>query len=80
MLERPLGCADYRSDSPLFKLVWGRDFRAANAEARVFEKGAQRVDRRDVFGDRRHPPRLTNRVPSAAPCIAANTNWGCVNR
>jgi hypothetical protein len=33
IFERPLSCADYRSGSPAFRLVWGRDFRPANAEA-----------------------------------------------
>lgn len=33
IFERPLQAADYKSGSPAFKLVWGRDFRAANAEA-----------------------------------------------
>jgi hypothetical protein len=33
IFERPLSTADYKSGSPAFKLVWGRDFRAANAEA-----------------------------------------------
>jgi hypothetical protein len=33
IFERPLSPADYKSGSPAFKLVWGRDFRAANAEA-----------------------------------------------
>jgi hypothetical protein len=33
VLERPLCCADYKCGSPAFRLVWGRDFRAANADA-----------------------------------------------
>jgi len=33
VFERPLSCADYKNGSAPFKLVWGRDFRAANAEA-----------------------------------------------
>jgi hypothetical protein len=33
IFERPLSPADYKSGSPAFRLVWGRDFRAANAEA-----------------------------------------------
>jgi hypothetical protein len=33
IFERPLTCADYKNGSPAFKLVWGRDFRAANADA-----------------------------------------------
>lgn len=33
VFERPLSCADYKSGSPAFRLVWGRDFRSANAEA-----------------------------------------------
>jgi hypothetical protein len=41
VLKRPLSCADYRRDSPAFKLVWGRDFRAANAEAFARQVGAE---------------------------------------
>ena len=41
VLERPLTCADYRSDSPAFKLVWGRDFRSANADAFARQVGAE---------------------------------------
>lgn len=33
IFERPLSCSDYKSGSPAFRLVWGRDFRPANAEA-----------------------------------------------
>ena len=33
VFERPLSDADWKSGSPLFRLVWGRDFRSANAEA-----------------------------------------------
>jgi hypothetical protein len=33
VFDRPLAAADYKSGSPAFKLVWGRDFRPANAEA-----------------------------------------------
>jgi hypothetical protein len=33
IFERPLSSEDYKNGSPAFKLVWGRDFRAANAEA-----------------------------------------------
>lgn len=33
VLERPLTAADWKCGSPAFKLVWGRDFRPANAEA-----------------------------------------------
>jgi len=40
ILERPLSCADYRSGTPAFRLVWGRDFRAANAEAFAQQVGA----------------------------------------
>ena len=40
VLERPLCCADYKSGSPAFRLVWGRDFRAANAEAFARQVGA----------------------------------------
>jgi hypothetical protein len=40
VLERPLCCNDYRSGSPAFKLVWGRDFRAANADAFAQQVGA----------------------------------------
>lgn len=41
VLERPLAAADYKSGSPAFKLVWGRDFRAANAEAFARAVGAE---------------------------------------
>jgi len=41
VLERPLTCADYRSDSAAFKLVWGRDFRSANADAFARQVGAE---------------------------------------
>ena len=41
VLERPLSCGDYESGSPAFKLVWGRDFRAANAEAFARQVGAE---------------------------------------
>jgi hypothetical protein len=41
VLERPLCCADYTAVSPAFKLVWGRDFRAANAEAFARQVGAE---------------------------------------
>jgi hypothetical protein len=41
VLERPLSCDDYRSGSPAFRLVWGRDFRAANAEAFARQVGAE---------------------------------------
>jgi hypothetical protein len=41
IFERPLSCADYKSGSPAFKLVWGRDFRAANAEAFAKQVGAE---------------------------------------
>jgi hypothetical protein len=41
VLERPLCCADYKSGSPAFRLVWGRDFRAANAEAFARQVGAE---------------------------------------
>jgi len=41
VLARPLSCADYRSGSPAFKLVWGRDFRSANAEAFARQVGAE---------------------------------------
>jgi len=33
ILDRDLTSADYKNGSPAFKLVWGRDFRPANAEA-----------------------------------------------
>lgn len=33
VLERPLGALDLREQSPVFRLVWGRDFREANARA-----------------------------------------------
>lgn len=41
IFERPLTAADYKSGSPAFKLVWGRDFRAANAEAFARAVGAE---------------------------------------
>ena len=41
VLERALTPADYRNGSPAFKLVWGRDFRAANAEAFAQQVGAE---------------------------------------
>jgi hypothetical protein len=40
VLDRPLCCSDYKSGSPAFKLVWGRDFRAANADAFARQVGA----------------------------------------
>jgi hypothetical protein len=40
VFERPLTCADYRTGSAAFKLVWGRDFRSANAEAFARQVGA----------------------------------------
>lgn len=33
VFERPLECADWGAGSDVFRLVWGRDFRSANAEA-----------------------------------------------
>jgi hypothetical protein len=41
VFDRPLTAADYRVGSPAFKLVWGRDFRAANAEAFAQQVGAE---------------------------------------
>lgn len=41
IFERPLSPADYKSGSPAFKLVWGRDFRAANADAFARAVGAE---------------------------------------
>jgi len=41
VLERPLTCCDYASGSPAFRLVWGRDFRPANAEAFARQVGAE---------------------------------------
>lgn len=41
VLERSLTPADYKNGSPAFKLVWGRDFRAANAEAFARQVGAE---------------------------------------
>jgi hypothetical protein len=41
VFERPLSCVDYRSGSAAFKLVWGRDFRPANAEAFARQVGAE---------------------------------------
>jgi hypothetical protein len=40
VLERPLSTSDYRCGSPAFKLVWGRDFRSANADAFARQVGA----------------------------------------
>jgi hypothetical protein len=33
VFERPLSCADWQAGSDVFRLVWGRDYRAANAQA-----------------------------------------------
>jgi hypothetical protein len=41
VFTRPLSCADWRSGSGLFRLVWGRDFRSANAEAFAKIVGAE---------------------------------------
>lgn len=41
VFDRPLSCADYGSGSPAFRLVWGRDFRPANAEAFARQVGAE---------------------------------------
>jgi len=41
IFERPLLAADYKTGSPAFKLVWGRDFRAANADAFARQVGAE---------------------------------------
>lgn len=41
IFDRPLACSDYRSGSPAFRLVWGRDFRPANAEAFARQVGAE---------------------------------------
>jgi hypothetical protein len=41
VLERPLEAVDYKSGSPAFKLVWGRDFRPANADAFARQVGAE---------------------------------------
>jgi hypothetical protein len=41
IFDRPLSPADYRSGSPAFRLVWGRDFRAANADAFARQVGAE---------------------------------------
>jgi hypothetical protein len=41
VFDRPLSAADYKNGSPAFKLVWGRDFRAANAEAFARQVGAE---------------------------------------
>ena len=41
VFERPLAATDYRSGGPAFKLVWGRDFRAANADAFARQVGAE---------------------------------------
>jgi hypothetical protein len=41
VLQRPLSPADYKTGSAAFKLVWGRDFRAANADAFARQVGAE---------------------------------------
>lgn len=41
VLRRPLASADWRAGSDVFRLVWGRDFRAANAEAFARLVGAE---------------------------------------
>jgi hypothetical protein len=41
IFERSLTAADYKSGSPAFKLVWGRDFRPANADAFARQVGAE---------------------------------------
>jgi len=33
VFERPLTCSDWRTGSPAFRLVWGRDFRPENVQA-----------------------------------------------
>jgi hypothetical protein len=41
VFERPLTAADLADDGPAFRLVWGRDFRPANAEAFARLVGAE---------------------------------------
>jgi hypothetical protein len=41
VLDRQLTAADYKNGSPAFKLVWGRDFRPANADAFAKQVGAE---------------------------------------
>ena len=41
VLDRPLDCPDFKCGSPAFRLVWGRDFRPANAEAFARQVGAE---------------------------------------
>jgi hypothetical protein len=41
VFDRPLSAADYKNGSPAFNLVWGRDFRPANAEAFARQVGAE---------------------------------------
>jgi hypothetical protein len=41
IFDRDLTPADYKNGSPAFKLVWGRDFRPANAEAFAKQIGAE---------------------------------------
>ena len=41
IFERPLEPGDYKCGSPAYKLVWGRDFRAANADAFARQVGAE---------------------------------------
>ena len=33
VFDRPLTCSDWKTGSPAFRLVWGRDFRPANVQA-----------------------------------------------
>src|SRR5262245_22163301 len=40
IFERALSCVDYTAGTPAFRLVWGRDFRAANADAFAHQVGA----------------------------------------
>jgi hypothetical protein len=41
VLDRPLTCSDWCAGSDVFRLVWGRDFRAANAETFAKLVGAE---------------------------------------
>lgn len=41
ILDRPLEAADWQPGGPVFKFVWGRDYRAANAEAFAKLVGAE---------------------------------------
>lgn len=41
VFERPLSNGDFEAGTPAFRLVWGRDFRSANADAFARQVGAE---------------------------------------